>query len=156
MMRFATMVALASVAWAGSPVRVSAQIVSEVPQAAEESGRTVEEGGRYSFHRTGDTFLRLDSRTGQVSECGRNAAGWACTTVADERAALEQEIARLQNENGHMKKELLAKGETPKAPETLPRLPSDAELDRAMAFMKNVWRRLIEMMADLQRDMRKT
>jgi hypothetical protein len=115
-----------------------------------------EEGGRYSFHRTGDTFLRLDSKTGQASECSRSVTGWACNTVADERAALEKEIARLQSENGRLKKELLAKGEAPKEPETSPKLPTDAELDRAMAFMKNVWRRLIEMMADLQRDMRKT
>jgi len=34
-------------------------------------------------------------------------------------------------------------------------MPSDAELDRAFAFMKNVWRRLVDMMVDLQRDMQK-
>ena len=34
-------------------------------------------------------------------------------------------------------------------------MPSDAELDRALAFMKNVWRRLVDMMVDLQRDMQK-
>ena len=36
-----------------------------------------------------------------------------------------------------------------------PKTPSDAELDRAIAFMKNVWRRLVDMMVDLQRDMQK-
>ena len=36
-----------------------------------------------------------------------------------------------------------------------PKMPSDAELDRAFAFMKNVWRRLVDMMVDLQRDMQK-
>jgi hypothetical protein len=111
-------------------------------------------GGRYSFHRTGDTFLRLDAKTGQVSECGRHSGVWTCNTVADERTALESEIARLQGENARLKQALLAKGETLKEPG--PRFPSDAELDRAMSFMKNVWRRLIEMVADLQRDMRKT
>ena len=115
-----------------------------------------EEGGRYSFHRSGDTFLRLDAKTGQVSECSHSATAWACNTVADERRALENEIARLQAENARMKKALLAKGETPNESGTSPKLPSDAELDRAFSFMKNVWRRLIEMMADLQRDMRKT
>jgi hypothetical protein len=34
-------------------------------------------------------------------------------------------------------------------------MPSDAELDRAFSFMKNVWRRLVDMMVDLQRDIQK-
>ena len=132
-------------------------------------------GGRYSFHRTGESFIRLDAQTGQVAQCGWNATGWSCSAVPDERAALESEIARLQRENAALKRSLLANGielpsgikpevaerkdEPPagKSPDTSagPRLPSDAELDQAMAFMKKVWRRLIEMMADLQRDMQR-
>lgn len=146
MRRLAPAVAIVGLALGGA----SAVAQSSGPPAGAE------EGGRYSFHQSGDTFLRLDSKTGQVSECGRHGTAWTCNAVADERAALEQEIGRLQSENGRLKKELLAKGDTPKTPEMSPPLPSDAELDRAMAFMKNVWRRLIEMMADLQRDMRKT
>jgi hypothetical protein len=34
-------------------------------------------------------------------------------------------------------------------------VPSDAELDRVLSFMERVWRRLVEMMADLQRDMQR-
>ena len=44
------------------------------------------------------------------------------------------------------------------APDTsaqAPKAPSEAELDRAIAFMKNVWRRLVEMMVDLQRDIQR-
>ena len=83
-------------------------------------------------------------------------------------AALESEIARLQRENASLKKSMLAKGldlpggmtaETrpvPPAspsPENTPRkMPSEAELDRAIAFMKNVWKKLVDMMLDLQRD----
>ena len=132
-------------------------------------------GGRYSFHRIGESFIRLDAQTGQVAQCDAGAVGWSCRAMPDERAALESEIARLQHENAVHKQSLLAKGielpsgtkpdlterkdEAPagKSPDssTGPRLPSDAELDRAMAFMKKVWRRLIEMMADLQRDMQR-
>jgi hypothetical protein len=45
----------------------------------------------------------LDTRTGQVSECGRSDAGWACKLVPDERSALETEVARLQDENTRLK-----------------------------------------------------
>jgi hypothetical protein len=51
-----------------------------------------------------------------------------------------------------------AKAETPAKPDIStkePRLPSDAEVDRAIAFVKNVWRKLVDMMVDLQRDVQK-
>src|SRR5438874_7495049 len=49
------------------------------------------ENGRYSFNPVADGVLRLDTRTGQVSQCSRNDAGWACKVVPDERSALETE-----------------------------------------------------------------
>ena len=61
------------------------------------------ENGRYSFSTVADGTLRLDTRTGQVSLCARQATGWACNAVPDERSALENEIARLQRENGALK-----------------------------------------------------
>jgi hypothetical protein len=64
------------------------------------------ENGRYSFNPVADGVLRLDTRTGQVSQCSRSDAGWACKVVPDERAALETEIVRLQAENATLKKEL--------------------------------------------------
>jgi hypothetical protein len=123
---------------------------------------------RYSFHRVRDDFLRLDSRTGEVTQCGWNATGWSCKTVPDERAALDSEIARLQRENVALKQSLLTRGldlpggikpDAPaaKAPEAVPapKSPNAADLDRAIAFVKDVWRRLVEMMVELQRDIQR-
>ena len=42
--------------------------------------------------------------------CGREATGWACRAVPDERTALEEAIGRLQGDNAALKKELLARG----------------------------------------------
>src|SRR5262245_5580003 len=61
--------------------------------------------GRFLFNPVVDGVLRLDTRTGQVSECSRNNAGWACNLVPDERSALEIEIARLQSENERLRSE---------------------------------------------------
>jgi hypothetical protein len=128
---------------------------------------------RYTFHRQKDNFLRLDSQTGQVAQCGWSAAGWSCQSVPDERAALESEIGRLQRENATLKKSLLTRGlELPggvtapapaaqspsaKSPEAAPapKSPVETDLGRAVAFMKDVWRRLVEMMVDLQRDIQR-
>ena len=124
------------------------------------------EDNRYTFNRVEDGYLRLDGRTGQVSICARRPAGWACETVPDERAALEAEISRLQAENAAVKKELIArnlslpgtvKPEPPAAKPDEPRLqlPSDADLNKVMNFIEKVWRRLVEMIGTLQKDMLK-
>ncbi len=126
------------------------------------------EDGRYSFHRVEDGFLRLDSRSGQVSLCGRKTVGWGCQAVPDERVALESEIARLQGDNAALKKEILShglslpstiKGESKadapvaKRDELELKLPSQAELERMRGLIEKVWRRLVEMIVNLQKDM---
>jgi hypothetical protein len=119
------------------------------------------ENGRYSFNPVADGLLRLDTRTGQVSQCSRSDAGWTCKAVPDERSSLESEIARLQGENATLKKELLAGGlplpGVPTAPSAKPsepelKLPSDAEVDKVMSFLEKVWRRLVEMGREVQKD----
>jgi hypothetical protein len=119
------------------------------------------ENGRYSFNPVADGVLRLDTRTGQISQCSRNNAGWTCKAVPDERSSLESEIARLQGENATLKKELLARGlpvpGVPSPPAAKPsepelKLPSDAELDKVMSFLEKVWRRLLEMGKEVQKD----
>ena len=116
------------------------------------------ENGRFSFSTVPEGLLRLDTRTGQVSLCAKQAAGWACNSVPDERAALENEIARLQRENGALKKDMLARnlplpsdvtGLPPSAQQRelqlkVP-LPSDAEIDRVMSAFEKMWRRLVDM-----------
>jgi hypothetical protein len=119
------------------------------------------ENGRYSSYSLADGVVRLDTRTGQMSQCSRSDSGWACTTIPDERAALEAEIARLQDENVKLKKELLTRGlpvpemsrpstAKPEAPEL--KFPSDAEVDKILSFFEKVWRRLIDIARTVQKD----
>jgi hypothetical protein len=123
------------------------------------------EESRYVFNRVQDGFVRLDTKTGQVSLCSRRTV-WTCDVVADERVALDNEIARLQAENAMLKKELLARGldlpggVKPPPPEARGgdqefKLPSNAEFERMMAFLEKTWRRLVEMMNNFQRDILK-
>jgi hypothetical protein len=132
--------------------------------ASAQTATRDSENGRYSFNPVADGVLRLDTRTGQVSQCSRSDAGWTCKVVPDERSALETEIVRLQDENATMKKELLSRGlpvpgvsapsgARPGEPEL--KLPSDAEIDKVVSFLEKVWRRLIEMGRTVQKDVEK-
>lgn len=132
------------------------------------------DNGRYSMTPIPEGVLRLDTRTGTVSTCSRNGAGWACYAVPDERSAPDAEIGRLQAEVEKLKGQVAAgppvsgkidealpksdslkKGE-PKAAEgdrklEIP-LPSDQDLDRMMSFLEKAWRRLIDMANRVQKD----
>jgi len=139
------------------------------------------ENGRYSFAQTADgSFLRLDTRTGNVSNCSkRDTAGWACYAVPDERDALDTEIGRLQADNDHLRDQLKqrdladagsktdaqlpegdlekkgeggSKADTDKGNRIELQLPDDRDIDRVVSFLERAWRRLIEAARDMQRD----
>lgn len=137
------------------------------------------ENGRYSMTPISEGVLRLDTRTGTVSTCTKNGAGWACYAVPDERTALDAEIGRLQAEVEKLKGQLAAgptvsgkidealpKTDPLKKPEPQARepkvaegdrkieipLPSDQDVDRVMSFLEKAWRRLIDMANRVQKD----
>lgn len=141
----------------------SALMLLALPAAAQ-NGAPDNEGGRYSFNRVDDGYLRLDQQTGQVSLCTRRNVGWACYPVPDERTALEEEITRLQKDNAAMKKEMLARGiaipgmkQSQAKPDANAdvtiKVPSDADLDKAMAVMERIWKRLVEMVQRVQKEL---
>ena len=140
------------------------------------------ENGRYTLSPVTDGVIRLDTRTGEVSTCSNRGNGWACYAVPDERAALDSEIGRLQVENeklarrGWRSRSLIVSGkiddplaEVRSAEKVRSRrlpianarsrfreskfpLPSDRDMDRAMSFLDQAWRRLVEMANRVQKD----
>ena len=134
------------------------------PAALAQTAET--EDSRYQFNRVEDGYLRLDLKSGQVSLCSQRTIGWSCLAVPDERAALDNEIARLQGENAALKKAMLDRGlplpsgvtsDTPVARggDTNLKLPNNADIDRMMTAVEKVWRRLVEMIKSLQKDIMK-
>jgi hypothetical protein len=119
------------------------------------------EGGRYLFSKQANGLLRLDTQSGAVALCSEQPVGWACRAAPEDRAVFEREITRLQNENAALKRALLAHGltlppgvapdtDTAQNDSTL-RLPSDADIDRAIAFVGQVWQRFIDAIARAQK-----
>jgi hypothetical protein len=129
--------------------------------AAESAPDT--ENGRYSFSASSDGMVRLDTRTGAISNCQSAPSGWACYAAPDERKALDEEIGRLQAENEKLKAQLAArdpaaagKTDTPSTADSQRKieipLPSDQDMDRVMSFLQRAWKRLIEMANQVQKD----
>jgi hypothetical protein len=116
-------------------------------------------GGRYIFSKTPDGFVRLDTQSGEVAQCTERSVGWACAAAPEDRAVFEMEIARLRSENVALKKAILSHG-LPLPPGTMPaapdgasrmQLPSDADVDRVMAFVGRAWHRLVEALERAQK-----
>ncbi len=136
---------------------------------------------RFAYHKIDDGYLRLDLRSGEVATCRPHPGGWTCTLAAEERTALESEIARLQRDNALLKNALLEHGlplpapgsDTASAPAgstavppvaeaTPPRPPApippqadarEPQVERVIASMERLWRRLVELVATIQHDL---
>jgi hypothetical protein len=133
-----------------------------IAPASAEDAAPDGEGGRYTFNKVAEGVVRLDTQTGEVSVCSQHAVGWACQAAPEDRAVLENEIARLRRENAVLKKDMLARGlplpagaapEPPLAQNGEPALrpPSDADLDHVIAFAGRVWHRFVEAIARAQK-----
>jgi hypothetical protein len=148
------------------------------PQGTEKSSSD----DRFIYDQVDEGILRLDSRSGEVSLCSRQEnVGWACRIVADERRAVDGEIGRLERENSEMRKLLAERGLAPPGasagsaetaaraaqPHATPERPAQGQsgeqkptalqsgLDRTMAVAETIWRRLVEMMANVKADLQR-
>jgi hypothetical protein len=142
-------------------VALGALCLAGGPARAETAPNS--ENGRYTFSPTSDGVMRLDTKTGAVSNCSNSPAGWACYAVPDERKALDEEIGRLQAENDRLKAQLASRDPAaagkPAAPGTAENdrkieipLPSDQDMDRVMSFLQRAWKRLVDMANQMQKD----
>ncbi len=124
---------------------------------------------RYAFSRVDGGFLRFDSVSGQVAMCSQLSTGWACQAVPDDRAAFDNEIARLQGEVTQLKSEVAALRTPPEPPrppaELAPRndsaksgglkLPTDEDIKWARAAIENIWRQFVDMVAEIKKDIQR-
>lgn len=124
---------------------------------------------RYSFTRVDNGLLRLDHKSGDVAYCTPRSAGWSCEAVPQKGASLEQQIAELRDEVAALQKEIavLRAPPHPVPPQTVPPmpptadqtgsvtipLPSREDIARARGFITDTWRRLVDMIENLQKDM---
>jgi hypothetical protein len=119
-----------------------------LPEKPADAGDAV--NGRFLMTPVAEGFLRLDTRSGQVSLCTLNAGQAQCRASADERAALEAEIDRLGKENAALKAQAPKIAQGPKAAPDDEERRFDRALDRAERFL----RRMMQIFRDSSGDKR--
>ncbi len=105
--------------------------------------------GRYTLTPSGAGFVRLDTQTGQVSECTGAAANLVCKSTPDERAALQGEIDRLQSKIDAWDAAAPAPATDKQSLEL--NIPDDKQVDKAFNFLE----RMIKRFKGLVEEMRK-
>jgi hypothetical protein len=145
---------------AKSAVPESKPVENKPAESVPESSES-----RFTFNRAQDGYVRLDSRSGQVSFCSKRTVGWACQLVPEDRIAFETEIARLQDENAGLRKQLLARAPAlpesvktdppPPVPDRTLKLPNEATIDHMKSFAGQLWRRVVDMIVQVQKELLK-
>ena len=106
-----------------------------------------DETERYTLKAVEDGFLRLDTKTGAVSTCRKQDSNIICRAAADDRAALQSEIDRLQADNDKLRAqltELNKAGASKKRTKPKSELPDDEEIDRIMGFFEKLMKRFFK------------
>lgn len=103
---------------------------------------------RYTIEKSANGFVRLDTRTGEMSICTETDGQLVCKMAADERRAFEDtlsdlsaRIEALENRLDRMEPQDESTG-----------MPDEAELDRAIGAMQKMMRHFFDMAEELRRD----
>ncbi len=103
---------------------------------------------RYTLERTENGFVRLDTRTGEMSICTEKTGQLVCRLAADERRAFEESLSDLSARVEELEKRLDLVAPT----EQDPGIPDEAELDRALNAMEKMMRRFFGMVEELEKE----
>lgn len=99
-----------------------------------------QDADRYRLERTDSGFARIDTATGEVSTCTETGDQLVCRMAADERAALQVRLDELEERVA-----LLEESGT-----GANRMPSDAEIDRALGLMERFMRGFVGIVREME------
>jgi hypothetical protein len=100
---------------------------------------------RYTLEKSESGFVRLDRQTGAVTLCTETEGTLTCRMGADERAAYDEDLARLEKRVEALEQQLA--GGRPAVGEPL---PSDAEIDRSIGIMERFMRAFFNLVQEFR------
>ena len=109
---------------------VSAAVLVAILSA---SGPAAADAGRYVMEKTEKGYVRMDTATGEMSICAEKSGQLVCKLAADERAAFQDALDRLEERVSRLEE---------KADRTLA-VPSEEEFDEGLDRMEKFFRRFL-------------
>jgi hypothetical protein len=133
------------------PIAASGQ---NAPAAGEDASAP---SGRYQIAPDEDGFVRLDTRTGAMTHCGKREGAWRCDVLAEERSDLEQRLDALAGKVDALSAEvarLAGRLATVEAKAGASAAPSpearEEDFDEALSFAERLMRRFFELVRELK------
>ena len=136
-------------------------LLLSVPALGQDSALPL---GRYQIAPDADGFVRLDTRTGALTHCGKRDGTWRCDVLAEERSGLEERVAALRDEVASLtagldrlasrlaaiEDKLGAPAAAPPSTAAPPLDGDDKELDDAISFAERLMKRFFELVKELK------
>lgn len=122
-------------------------------------GAFAAEPDRYRLEKSSDGYVRMDTRTGEMSICEEKWGELVCRMAADERTAVQDEIERLQTEVEALNDRLagvkaledrVARLENSAAAKIEKNLPTEEEFNRTMSYMERFFRSFMGIVKDFE------
>ncbi|WP_376701985.1 hypothetical protein RQ479_17335 [Mesorhizobium sp. ISC25] len=110
-----------------------------------------EEADRYRLEKSANGYVRMDTQTGAMSLCEERSGQLVCKTAADERAAFQDQVDRLQNSVKALD-ERVAKLENSLAARFESTLPSEEDFNKTMGYMERFLRSFMDIVKDMDKD----
>lgn len=111
-----------------------------------------QDGDRFRLEPTENGFVRMDTRTGEMSFCSERSGELVCLGAADEGAAVDGD--RLEALTGRVeeleRKIAVLEGRSPDGETNA--LPSEEEFEQTMSYMERFLRRFMGIVKDLEGD----
>ncbi|TWG99898.1 hypothetical protein L598_001200000300 [Mesorhizobium sp. J18] len=112
-----------------------------------------QETEHYTIERTENGYVRMDTRTGQISTCTESNGQLVCRLATEERQAYQDEIDSLQSRLDALEDRIAALEEGGAAAKSED-LPSDEEVEKTLGLMERFFRRFMDIARDLEREFR--
>jgi predicted nuclease with TOPRIM domain len=117
------------------------------------------EPDRYRLEKSPDGYVRMDTRTGEMSICKEKWDELVCRMAADERNAVQDEIDRLQAELKTLNDRLaglkaledrVAKLESSVTARVENSLPTEEDFNKTMSYMERFFRSFMGIVRDFE------
>lgn len=125
------------------------------------AGASAAEPDRYRLEKTPNGYVRMDTRTGEMSVCQEKWGELVCRMAADERTAVQDEIERLQSDIKTLEDRVaavkalegrVAKLENSMTAKIEQSLPTEEDFNKTMSYMERFFRRFMDIARDLDRE----